>query len=72
MFSEEVLKQREKVQKECIKLQTLVDAELDDSTFIWNPGSKFVQVTFDIFRKEKRTRKEDEEEEYAKGNLIMV
>jgi hypothetical protein len=55
--------QREKVQKEFIKLQVLVDAELEDSTFIWNPESKFVQITFDIFRKEKKTREKDEEED---------
>jgi hypothetical protein len=54
------LKQSEKVWKEYIKLQALVDTEFEDSTFICHPESNFVHVTFDIFKKEKRTSEEEE------------
>jgi hypothetical protein len=66
MFSSELLAQREKFRKECKMLQALVDAELEESTFIWYPQSNYVHVTYEIFRKEKRIREEDaEEEEYV-------
>jgi hypothetical protein len=59
MFSLELLEQKEIVQEEYIKLQALVDVQLEDSTFIWHPESNYVDITADIFRKEKRTREED-------------
>jgi hypothetical protein len=43
-----------------------LDGQLEDSVFIWHPETNFVHVTFDIFRKEKRLRKEDDEEENIK------
>jgi hypothetical protein len=48
-----------------------VDAELQDSTFIWHPESNFVHVTFNIFRKEKSSREEDAEEEDAKEEGVV-
>jgi hypothetical protein len=62
MFSLKLLEQKEKVQKECVILPVLVDAKLETSTFIQHPKSNFVRITIDIFRKEKRTRKEDVED----------
>jgi hypothetical protein len=47
-------------------LQALVDAELEDSTFIWHPEINFVHVTLDIFRKEKKSGEKDAEEENLK------
>jgi hypothetical protein len=66
MFSPELLAQREKVRKECRILQALVDTELEGRTFIQHPESNFIHVSFDIFRKEKRVREEDAEEENIK------
>jgi hypothetical protein len=46
MFSLELWEQREKVQEECIMLQALADAELEDSTFIYHPETNLVHATF--------------------------
>jgi hypothetical protein len=69
MYSLEMLEHREIVQKEYVKLQTLVDVELEDSTFIWYSEPNFVYVTFDFFKR-KRGREEDEEEE-AKHRVVF-
>jgi hypothetical protein len=32
-----------------MKLQTLIDEEMEDTTFTWNPDSNFINITEDIF-----------------------
>jgi hypothetical protein len=49
-----------------------VDAEMEDNTFIWHPESNFVHITLYIFRKQKRTREEDVEEEQNQVVLFEV
>jgi hypothetical protein len=59
MFSIELLKQRLKVQKDCEKLQALVDNEMEDSTYRLCSNSNYVHITDNILRKSKRIREED-------------
>jgi hypothetical protein len=66
MFSLQLLEQRENVEQECIKLQGLVDEELEDSTFMWCPDSNYVHITQDIFRKSKRMREINPEDVIGK------
>jgi hypothetical protein len=60
MFSTELLEQREKVRKECIKLQALLDGELEDSTFIchaiWSQ-TLFMQHLTSLEKKKEQGRK---------------
>jgi hypothetical protein len=59
MFRLELLVQRKKVEEEYKKLQTLVDNELEDITFMSFPHSEYILFTNDIFQKQKRQRDED-------------
>jgi hypothetical protein len=60
-FSEKFLEQREKVEKECRKLQTLIDKEMEDISFMWYSDSNNLSITEDIFRKTKRIRELNQE-----------
>jgi hypothetical protein len=59
IYSLELLEQLNKVEEECVKLQALVDDELEDINFMWCPDSQFVMFTSDVFLKQKRQKVED-------------
>jgi hypothetical protein len=71
IFSSELLEQRIKVQKEYIKLQTLIDNKIPDTSFLWSPDSNWVNIIDDIFRKTKRIR-EIELEDVVGKNCINI
>jgi hypothetical protein len=39
IFSSELMEQRKKVEKKCIKLQALIDDEIPDTSFMWHADS---------------------------------
>jgi hypothetical protein len=65
MFSDEIIEQREKVEKESIVLQTLVDTQLEDTTtlFMWCSNKKKIIITDNLFRKKRRLRLVDNNDE---------
>jgi hypothetical protein len=63
MFSSVLLNQRKKVEKECKKLQALIDREVSESTFMWLPNSNHVNIVDDIFKKSKRIREPEPEDD---------
>jgi hypothetical protein len=50
IFRAELLDQREKVEKECVILQALIDSEIPDISFMWHVDSNCVNIIDDIFR----------------------
>jgi hypothetical protein len=63
VFSSVLLKQKQKVEKECAKLQALIDIESSNASFMCNPDGDGVNIIDNIFRKSKRIR-EDEDDDY--------
>jgi hypothetical protein len=57
VFSEVLLNQKEKVEQECLKLQILINTEVSETSFIYQPDSSRINIINDIFRKSKRTRR---------------
>jgi hypothetical protein len=62
VFSSVLLNQKEKVEKECIKIQTLIDIESSNASFMWLPDSNHVNIIDDIFRKSKRIREDEDDD----------
>jgi hypothetical protein len=63
MFSSVLLNQRTKVEKECKKLQALIDIETSETLFIWSPDANSVNIVPDIFRKNKKIREDEDEDD---------
>jgi hypothetical protein len=59
MFSLELLEQKKTVEEEYTKLQSFIDDELEDTTFIYCPDSQYVLFISDIFGKQKRQMEKD-------------
>jgi hypothetical protein len=60
------MKQRVKVEQECIKLQALIDDEIPDTSFVLHPDCNCVNIIDGIFRKSKRIRELDPEDVVGK------
>jgi hypothetical protein len=72
ILSLNVIKQVYKVAKECIKLQGLIDEEMEDIVFMWCADKNYVNIITNIFRKQKRTREKNVEEEEEEEEEIEV
>jgi hypothetical protein len=63
VFSSVLLKQKEKVEKECIKLQTLIDIKSSNASFMWLPDSNSVNIIDNIFHKTRRIREDEDDDD---------
>jgi hypothetical protein len=63
VFSSVLLEQKEKVEQECAKLQTLINIEASETSFIWLPDSGYVNIIDNIFHKAKRIREDDDDDD---------
>jgi hypothetical protein len=50
-------------------LQALIDNEIPNTSFIWNPDGNYVKIIDDIFRKSKRIRKLDPKDIIGKDRI---
>jgi hypothetical protein len=63
VFSTVLLNQKHKVEKECIKLQTLIDNESSNASFIWLPTDNSVNIVENFFQKSKRIREDEDDDD---------
>jgi hypothetical protein len=63
VFSSVLLKQKEKVERECIKLQALINIEALEASFMWLPDSNCVNIIDNIFHKTRRIREDDDDDD---------
>jgi hypothetical protein len=63
------MEERNKVEREWIKLQALVDDEIPDTSFLWCADSNTLNITNDIFWKSKRIRELDPEDIVGKDSI---
>jgi helix-turn-helix protein len=76
-FTKEIYEQKNKVQEECRKLQVLLDKNIPKTSFIWTPDDDEVIMLPDLFKKEKRIREQNEDDEdevevKPKHSVLMV
>jgi hypothetical protein len=69
IFCAELLDQRGKVENECVILQSLIDSEIAETSFIWSPDANRVNIIDDIFRKYKRIRESEPEDIVGKNSI---
>jgi hypothetical protein len=68
MFSEELLDQKEKTEQECEKLQTLIERESSNTSFIWNPDNNSINIVENFFQKTKRIREDEDDDDDGYDN----
>jgi hypothetical protein len=72
MYKLELFVQRNKVEKKYIKLQALVDNELEDIIFSWYPDTENVLFPDEIFHKQKKQREKDVVGEQSQQVILEV
>jgi hypothetical protein len=63
IFSGDLIEQKEKVEQESILLQSLIDSEIPDTSFMWCSDSNKIIITDDVFRKTRRIREVDDDDD---------